>query len=225
MSPALPSPAWVPSPERALSALLWLELALLFVLIPLRELQLVHAAVIVLAAGLAVLSALLVARHSRRATLVILASGLAGAAGAWFDARLTRQFGTAIEASAVIAYGIMMLAVIGRIVFGPGRVTAHRVRGAVLFYIKIAVVFAGADWLLADLVPGAFAGGAAHGIAGEADAVYYSFVTMTTLGYGDIVPLHPVARSLANLEGLIGQLFPATLLARLVTLEIASRAG
>jgi len=52
---------------------------------------------------------------------------------------------------------------------------------------------------------------------------YFSFVTLTSVGYGDIVPVHPYARSLANVEAIIGQLYPATLLARLVTLEIADR--
>jgi hypothetical protein len=52
--------------------------------------------------------------------------------------------------------------------------------------------------------------------------VYFSFVTLTSVGYGDIVPVHPVARSLCNLESIIGQLYPATLLARLVTLELQS---
>jgi len=55
--------------------------------------------------------------------------------------------------------------------------------------------------------------------------VYFSFVTLTSVGYGDIIPLHPVARSLANVEAIIGQLYPATLLARLVTLELESRRG
>jgi hypothetical protein len=53
--------------------------------------------------------------------------------------------------------------------------------------------------------------------------VYFSFVTLTTIGYGDIAPVHPVARSLCNLEGVIGQLYPATLLAGLVTLELEDR--
>jgi hypothetical protein len=52
---------------------------------------------------------------------------------------------------------------------------------------------------------------------------YFSFVTLTSVGYGDIVPVHPYARSLANVEAIVGQLYPATLLARLVTLEIADR--
>jgi hypothetical protein len=58
---------------------------------------------------------------------------------------------------------------------------------------------------------------------GVLGAHHFSFVTLTSVGYGDIVPVHPYARSLANVEAIIGQLYPATLLARLVTLEIADR--
>jgi hypothetical protein len=43
------------------------------------------------------------------------------------------------------------------------------------------------------------------------------------VGYGDITPLHPMARDIANLEAVLGQLYPATLLARLVSLEIEHR--
>ncbi len=57
------------------------------------------------------------------------------------------------------------------------------------------------------------------------DFIYFSFVTLTTVGYGDIAPVHPFARSLCNVEAVIGQLYPATLLARLVSLEIGSRSG
>ena len=55
-----------------------------------------------------------------------------------------------------------------------------------------------------------------------ASLFYMSFVTLTSTGYGDIVPMHPLARSLCNIESVIGQLYPATLLARLVTLELSS---
>jgi hypothetical protein len=50
--------------------------------------------------------------------------------------------------------------------------------------------------------------------------LYFSFVTLTSTGFGDIAPVHPVARMLANLEGIIGQFYPATMIARLITLEL-----
>ena len=53
------------------------------------------------------------------------------------------------------------------------------------------------------------------------DFVYFSFVTLTTLGYGDITPASPTVRTLTILEALVGQLFIGILIARLVSLQIA----
>jgi voltage-gated potassium channel Kch len=58
-----------------------------------------------------------------------------------------------------------------------------------------------------------------------AHALYFSFVTLTTAGYGDVIPLHPITRSLSSLEAVVGQLFPATIVARIVTLELANGRG
>ena len=52
------------------------------------------------------------------------------------------------------------------------------------------------------------------------DLTYFSFVTLTTVGYGDIIAVHPLARMLVILEALVGQLFPAILLAWLVSMQI-----
>nr|WP_253604283.1 MULTISPECIES: potassium channel family protein [unclassified Bradyrhizobium] len=69
--------------------------------------------------------------------------------------------------------------------------------------------------------PDAFKGMNLEDDSAPASSVYYlSFVTLTSTGYGDIIPVHPLARSLCNVESVIGQLYPATLLARLVTLEL-----
>ena len=53
--------------------------------------------------------------------------------------------------------------------------------------------------------------------------MYFSFITLTSTGYGDITPVHPVARLLAMFEALAGQLYLAITLARLVSLEIMHR--
>ena len=86
---------------------------------------------------------------------------------------------------------------------------------------SIAVGFATLFTFVGLLLPDAFKGVTFDDNPALANSVFYlSFVTLTSTGYGDIVPLHPVARSLCNLESVIGQLYPATLLARLVTLEL-----
>ena len=53
--------------------------------------------------------------------------------------------------------------------------------------------------------------------------LYFSLTTLTTTGYGDVVPIDPFARSLANLESVIGPLFLAITVARIVSMELADR--
>jgi hypothetical protein len=114
--------------------------------------------------------------------------------------------------------------IVAHAVFGPGRVNYHRVIGAILLYLLIALTFAPLFAFLGLLIPGAFSGLAMEDSPSLASSlVYFSFVTLTSTGYGDIAPVHPIARSLCNVETIIGQLYPATLLARLVTLELEHR--
>ncbi len=107
-----------------------------------------------------------------------------------------------------------------------GPVTGHRIRGAVALYLLIAMLFASLYGLAEELAPGAFSmpGDLSRTSTSSAEAFYYfSIVTMTTVGFGDIAAVHPFVRSLVGLEALIGQLYPAILIARLVTLELETR--
>jgi hypothetical protein len=126
-----------------------------------------------------------------------------------------------VLASAWLAIAITLGVVVAQAVFRRGRVNYHRVVGAILLYLLIAVVF-GTLYVFVGLSnPDAFKGMTFEDSPALANSVFYlSFVTLTSTGYGDVVPLHPIARSLCNLESVIGQLYPATLLARLVTLEL-----
>ena len=54
------------------------------------------------------------------------------------------------------------------------------------------------------------------------ELMYFSLTSLTTMGYGDITPAVAFTRSMANLEALIGQLYPAILIARLVSMEFES---
>ena len=123
-----------------------------------------------------------------------------------------------------IVGAIVVAYVVGRAVFAPGLVTSHRVLGAIVLYLNFGLMCTTAYRLIWDLVPNSF-NGIAEGttsLRASGTLLYFSFVVLTTIGFGDIVPVHPFARSLADLEGIIGQLYPATLLARLITLELES---
>jgi voltage-gated potassium channel Kch len=119
---------------------------------------------------------------------------------------------------------IALIVIVFRIVTEEGPVSAHRVRGAVALYLLIAILFAFLYGLTEAISPGAFNIPGEHaGVARGETFYYFSIVTLTTVGFGDITAVHPFVRSLVMLEALIGQLYPAILIARLVTLQLETR--
>ncbi len=110
-------------------------------------------------------------------------------------------------------------------VFREGPVGRNRIFGAVAAYLTLGLVFTFVFHLVELSTPGSFTEGVAPPPTVvvspsrlDGDLLYFSFVTLTTLGYGDINPTWELPRSLAILEALLGQLFIATVLARLVAL-------
>ena len=99
------------------------------------------------------------------------------------------------------------------------RVSREKIFGALSVYLLLGVIWAFLYLIVDFLVPGSFRYGQ-DGVLTSAEMVYYSFVTLTTLGYGDIVPIAPSVRALATLEALTGQLYLTVLVARLVGLHI-----
>jgi voltage-gated potassium channel Kch len=110
-------------------------------------------------------------------------------------------------------------------VFRAGPITLYRIEGAVTVYVLVAYSWALAYQLIILSDPMAFSFSVAplNPQNLRFRLLYFSTTTMTTAGYGDIIPLSPLARSLAALESMIGQLFPALLLARLVSMELHHR--
>ena len=109
----------------------------------------------------------------------------------------------------------------------PGPVTVHRVMGGIAAYLLIGVTWAFAYKLLMEEIPDAihFQTPLSAGVpTGEPSRlIYFSFETLTTVSYGDAYPVHRVARSLTTAEALIGQLYPAILIATLVGMALQAR--
>jgi hypothetical protein len=104
-------------------------------------------------------------------------------------------------------------------VFSRGIINGHRIRGAVAVYLLLGLSWAWIYRLSLLLAPGAIvtANTPGQNLLAGTHLIYFSFTTLTTVGYGDIVPVHAVVRSLANLEALIGQLYPVILIGRLIS--------
>ncbi len=95
------------------------------------------------------------------------------------------------------------------------QVTAETLLGAICVYILLGLVFSYADYAV-QLIGGRFF--AQPGTQGAPAFVYYSFITMTTVGYGDLTPSVGLPRTMAVLEALTGQVFLVVLVARLVSM-------
>jgi len=120
----------------------------------------------------------------------------------------------------VVLYCILLGWIVLLRTFSKGPVTIHRIQGAIVVYLLISFVFALLYHSISLLnVDTAFKGLSS---SDRKELMYFSLTTLTTVGYGDITPALATTRSLANLEALVGQLYPAILIARLVSMEFES---
>jgi len=103
-----------------------------------------------------------------------------------------------------------------------GVVDPERILAALDAYLLAGLLFGVAYWQLDGMWPGSFRG-TAGGNLDLPGAIYFSFVTIATLGYGDVIPVSEPARGLAIVEGVSGQMYLVVLVARLVSLHSQQR--
>jgi len=119
----------------------------------------------------------------------------------------------------LIAYCIFILSSILIIVthlFKEDKVTAHTIRGGIVVYFLMGLFWTFVYSLFVALEPSSIQmTGQFHDIS---ELMYFSFTTLTTLGYGDVVPISEAARNMAILEAALGQIFLTVFIARLVGL-------
>ncbi len=119
----------------------------------------------------------------------------------------------------IVLFCIVVLAKVMK----EGPITVHRILGAIAVYLLLGLAWAHTYGLITYVDPAAFTGAVVTGGGRFSSWTYFSLVTLATLGYGDIAPVNPVARSLATAETITGQLYLAILIARLVSQELYYR--
>jgi hypothetical protein len=140
-----------------------------------------------------------------------------------FAPSLTRP---ALDSSLKLACLSILVFVTLRQTLRPGPVTGYRVIGGIAGYLLIGYAWTFAYQLLVQQVPGAiqFEPGVADTLSRQPNhLIYFSFITLTTVGYGDVRPIHPAVRSLAVAEALVGQLYIAILISSLVGMALHAR--
>jgi hypothetical protein len=207
-----------------LTALTGLLIIMMFLVAPLQALGIFAFQVSELVLALLLVCGIFVISASPMAVVAMLIALVMIVIGAILRIRSPSLLDLNLFAGSWFIVGVTMAWAVARATFAPGRITYHRVIGAVLLYLSVAVIFAALFTFVGSLVPEAFSGmKVENSPALASQVIYFSLATMTTTGYGDVSPVHPIVRSLCNLEAIFGQLYPATLLARLVTLELEHR--
>ncbi len=214
------------STDLSLTALLLFLCLHLFVVLPLGHLELGGRILVSLLYSLILVSGVGAVAKNRMTTVLVGGVVLIGLVVHWVRlSHESRALGFWDACVSTLFCTLLALVVLVQ-VFSEGPITSQRIQGAVAVYLLLGLGCAFGYELINIRWPPAFAPAMAE--AGPSDGlslrlVYFSFVTLTTTGYGDITPVHPFARSVAVFEALIGQLFPTILLARLVSMELYHR--
>lgn len=124
--------------------------------------------------------------------------------------------------------GFLIVAVsftLRQVVFGT-EMNVNRLVGAISVFLLLGIIWSFAYALLELIAPGSFKGfSPGDGPGKHSSWLYFSFVTLTTLGYGDVTPVSAVARSVAFMQAVVGQFYIAVLVAGLVSAYISDRRG
>lgn len=215
------------SQDWSLTALLVFLVFMIFIAGPLEGIGIVGHIVLGIVFAMLLLSGVAAIAKTRIVAILFSVAGLVSVGVNWFryvspdqTLDLANTFATLVSCG--------MLAVIVLVhVFREGPVTVHRIQGAIAVYLLLGLVWSGVYELIYLSIPNSFnftAVPTGTSLAAlRPGFAYFSFTTLTTVGYGDITAVAPAARSAAMLEAITGQLFPAVLLARLVSLELYHR--
>ncbi|MCO5064230.1 MAG: ion channel [Rhizobiaceae bacterium] len=159
--------------------------------------------------------------RSRILRLLIVLCGAAVLAAGLFNSYTPGRDAMLAVLLSSIAYHIVMCMVLAIYTFSAKTVMTDVLLAATSLYLVIGSCFAAVLTLVEWILPGSFVAGSGMEITWQR-MVYFSYVTLTTLGYGDIIPVGFYAQSAASFEAVLGTLYTVILLSRLVGLHTSN---
>jgi hypothetical protein len=200
---------------------LLIALALLFVSFPFVEEVKGGDIIVSILLSLVLISAVLAVSNRRITLVVAVLLATPAIAGRWIN-----HFRPDLVPPAVfLASGLVLVAFVVinllRFVLRAPSVNGEVLCASISAYLMLGLIWTMAYWLVAKVTPNAFAFNTGTGTRESMDgfnAFYFSFITLSTVGYGDITPVSRIARWLAAMEAMTGMLYVAVLIARLVAL-------
>jgi hypothetical protein len=206
--------------RRVTTVELLIALVLLFFFFPFVEEVKDGDVIVSILLSLVLLSAVLAVADRKRVFLIAVVLAIPAIAGRWISHFRPDLVPPPVFLTAGLVLIAFVVANLLRFVLRAPSVNVEVLCASISAYLMLGLLWTVAYWLVDQLTPGAFAFGTnveRQSIRGF-NAFYFSFVTLSTVGYGDITPVSKVARMLAAMEAMTGLLYVAVLIARLVSL-------
>jgi len=195
----------------------------LFVSFPFVETLRAGALIESILISVVLISAILAVAASRRVLLTAILLAVPTLVGRWVHQVWPDVMPPELFLVAGILFVLFVVVNLLRFVLSASSVTTEVLCASISAYLLVGLLWTLGYWLVAEIVPNAFAFSGADTSLKGFNGLYFSFITMSTVGYGDITPVAKVARMLAAMEAITGLLYVAVLIARLVALQTSSR--
>jgi len=215
-----------PLKSRRFSAVeLLIALALLFFFFPFVEEVQGGDLIVSLLLSLVLLSAVLAVSDRRSVLLIALVLAIPAIAGRWINHFRPDLVHPAVFLTAALVLVAFVVVNLLRFVWRAPSVNIEVLCASISAYLMLGLMWTMAYWLVDQLTPGAFAFNAGPRSMNGFNGFYFSFITLSTVGYGDITPVSRIARWLAAMEAMTGLLYVAILISRLVGLYSSAKSN
>src|SRR6266496_3157745 len=197
---------------------LLIALALLFFLFPFLEEVKGGELIVSILFSLVLFAAILAVADRKRVLLIALVLAVPAVGGRWINHVRPDLVPPAVFLVGGLVLIIFVVAHLLRFVLRAPSVTTEVLCASISAYLMLGLMWTMAYWLVDQLTPGAFAFNVGPRSMNGFNGFYFSFITLSTVGYGDITPVSRIARWLAAMEAMTGLLYVAILISRLVGL-------